>query len=163
MAITKDEIINSLTEVKPNILFETNEHRDELTIIINKKDILELCKFLKEDIELEFKLLEDIAGVDWARRKNRFSVIYHLFSLRHNFRISVKTDVDECDCSIDSISSVFKVANWQEREVYDMFGISFNNHPDLRRMYMPEEFEYYPLRKEFPLMGIPGSNPIPKK
>lgn len=163
MAITKDEILNRLAQEKPLLKFEIYEHMGELTLLPNKKDIVQLCSFLKKDIELEFSLLEDIAGVDWAKRINRFSVVYHLMSLKHNFRLAIEAEIDENDCNIDTISEVFKVANWQEREVYDMFGILFNNHPDLRRMYMPEDFEYYPLRKEFPLMGIPGSNPIPPK
>ena len=75
----------------------------------------------------------------------------------------LKADVDESDCKIDTVSSVWKTSNWQERECYDMYGIKFNNHPDLRRIYMPEEFEYHPLRKDFPLLGIPGSLPLPKK
>ena len=83
--------------------------------------------------------------------------------MKYNFRLRLKVDVDESDCTIDSVSSVWQAANWQERETYDMYGIKFNNHPDLRRMYMPEEFEYHPLRKDFPLMGIPGSLPLPKK
>ena len=75
----------------------------------------------------------------------------------------LKCDVEENDCNIDSVSSVWRTSNWQERECYDMYGIKFNNHPDMRRIYMPEDFEYYPLRKEFPLMGIPGSLSLPKK
>jgi NADH-quinone oxidoreductase subunit C len=83
--------------------------------------------------------------------------------MKNNFRLRLKADVDESDCSIETVTSVWRSANFQERETYDMYGIKFNNHPDLRRMYMPEEFEYHPLRKEFPLMGIPGSIPLPKK
>ncbi len=113
--------------------------------------------------ELRFLLSEDITAVDWARRKNRFTVVYHLFSLKNKFTLVVKADVDESDCNIDSVSSIWRAANWQEREVYDMYGIKFNNHPDLRRMYMPEEFEHYPLKKDFPLLGIPGSLSLPKK
>ena len=128
-----------------------------------KKILLKFVHFLKSDSELEFNLCEDITAIDWATRKNRFTVVYHIFSIKHNFRLRLKADVDESDCTIDSVSSVWKTANWQERETYDMYGIKFNNHPDLRRMYMPEEFEYYPLRKDFPLMGIPGSLPLPKK
>ncbi|HRI46716.1 MAG TPA: NADH-quinone oxidoreductase subunit C, partial [Ignavibacteriaceae bacterium] len=106
---------------------------------------------------------EDITAIDWASRTNRFTMVYHLFSLKNKFRLRLKTDVDDSTTSIESVSSIWRTANWQEREVYDMYGINFLNHPDLRRMYMPEEFEYHPLRKEFPVMGIPGSLPLPKK
>ena len=108
-------------------------------------------------------MCEDITAIDWAKRKNRFTVVYHIFSLKNKFRLCLKADVDEEDCKIDSVTSVWKTANWHERETYDMYGIAFNNHPDLRRMYMPEDFEYHPLRKDFPLMGIPGSLSLPKK
>jgi len=84
------------------------------------------------------------------------SIICQVISTR------IKVDVEETE-NIESVSSVWKTANWHERETYDMYGITFKNHPDLRRMYMPEEFEYHPLRKDFPLMGIPGSLPLPKK
>jgi len=156
-------IPHQLKEKFSHIDFEVKEYKGELTISFDKKYIVEVCKFLKKDPELEFLLCEDITAVDWARRKNRFTVVYHLFSLTNKFRIRLEADVDESDCKIDSVSSVWKTANWQEREVYDMYGIIFNNHPDFRRIYMPEEFEYYPLRKDFPLMGIPGSLPLPKK
>ncbi len=142
---------------------EFSEFRNELSVKLNKKFINPICKFLKEDSELEFLLCEDITAVDWARRKNRFTVVYHIFSIKNSFRLVLKSDVDETDCNIDTVSSVWKTSNWQEREVFDMYGIKFNSHPDLRRIYMPEEFEYHPLRKDFPLMGIPGSLPLPKK
>ncbi len=142
---------------------EFSEFRSELSVKLNKKFINPICKFLKEDSELEFLLCEDITAVDWARRKNRFTVVYHIFSIKNSFRLVLKSDVDETDCNIDTVSSVWKTSNWQEREVFDMYGIKFNSHPDLRRIYMPEEFEYHPLRKDFPLMGIPGSLPLPKK
>ncbi len=159
----KETILTRLKLSLPNIQIETSEYKDELTIQIQKKDIVEVCKVLKEDTELRFLISEDITAVDWARRKNRFTVVYHLFSLKNKFTLVVKADVDESDCNIDSVSSVWRAANWQEREVYDMYGIKFNNHPDLRRMYMPEEFEHYPLKKDFPLLGIPGSLSLPKK
>lgn len=143
--------------------FEFSEFRNELSVKLNKKYILQVCKFLKENSDLEFLLCEDITAVDWATRKNRFTVVYHIFSIKNNFRLVLKSDVDESENNIDSVSSVWKTSDWQERECYDMYGIRFNNHPDLRRIYMPEEFEYHPLRKDFPLMGIPGSLPLPKK
>jgi NADH-quinone oxidoreductase subunit C len=147
----------------PNFQIEFSEYLGELCFKVSKDNIVEICSFLKNDEDLKFLLSEDITAVDWATRKNRFTVVYHIFSLKNNFRLKIKVDVDESDCSIDSVTSVWRAANWQERECYDMYGIIFKNHPDLRRMYMPEEFEYYPLRKDFPLMGIPGSLPLPKK
>ena len=159
----KELISQKLQANFPEAELEFSEFRNELSIKFNKKFVIPICKFLKEDSELEFLLCEDVTAVDWAKRKNRFTVVYHIFSLKHNFRLVLKADVDESDCAIDTVSSVWKTSNWQERETYDMYGIKFNNHPDLRRIYMPEEFEYYPLRKEFPLLGIPGSLPLPKK
>ena len=159
----KELIPQKIKEKLPNINFEKSEYRGELTLYFSKNDIVEVCKYLKEDPELEFLLCEDITAIDWAKRKNRFTMVYHIFSLKNKFRLRLKADIDEDECSIDSVVSVWRTSNWQEREVYDMYGITFNNHPDLRRMYMPEDFEYYPLRKDFPLMGIPGSLPLPKK
>lgn len=159
----KEIILNLLDKNLPEVQTTVSEFKDELTLHVNKKDILEVCKFLKNNDELQFLICEDITAIDWARRTNRFTVVYHIFSLKNKFRLVLKADVDESDCTIDSVSSVWRAANWQEREVYDMYGIKFNNHPDLRRMYMPEEFEYYPLRKDFPVLGIPGSLPLPKK
>jgi NADH-quinone oxidoreductase subunit C len=160
---TRVLVQQKLKEKFPETEFEFSEFRDELSVKLNKKNILSVCKFLKEDIELEFLLCEDITAVDWATRKNRFTVVYHIFSIKNNFRLVLKADVEEKDCNIDTVSSVWKTSDWQERECYDMYGIKFNNHPDMRRIYMPEEFEYHPLRKDFPLMGIPGSLPLPKK
>lgn len=159
----KDLVVVKLKDKFPKYNFETSEFRNELTVKLDKKNIVKVCKFLKEDEELEFKLCEDVTAIDWAKRTDRFTVVYHIFSLKHNYRLRLKADVDESDCSIDSVTSVWKSANWAEREAYDMYGIKFKGHPDPRRMYMPEEFEYHPLRKDFPLMGIPGSLPLPKK
>jgi NADH-quinone oxidoreductase subunit C len=159
----KEAILNRLKANLPNVNVETSEYKDELTLQVNKKNIVEVCKTLKNDDELKFLVCEDVTAIDWAHRKDRFTVVYHLFSLKNKFRVVVKANVDEEDCNIDTVSSIWRAANWHEREVYDMYGINFNNHPDLRRVYMPEEFEYYPLRKDFPLLGIPGSLPLPKK
>lgn len=142
---------------------EFSEFRGDTILKIDKKAIVELAAFLKYDEQLQFNLCEDITAVDWAENAERFSVVYHIFSLANNFRLRIMCPVTEDDCTIDSVTSVWKSASWNERETFDMYGITFNNHPDLRRMYMPEEFEYHPLRKEFPVMGIPGSLPLPKK
>ena len=166
----KEIIPQKLKEKFQNIEFEMSDYRDELTIKFDQKYIVEICKYLKSEPELDFILCADITAVDWATRKNRFTIVYNLFSLKNNFRLRLKADAAEAENSngenkwtIETVTSVWQAANWQEREAYDMYGIHFNNHPDLRRMYMPEEFEYHPLRKDFPLMGIPGSLPLPKK
>jgi NADH-quinone oxidoreductase subunit C len=159
----KGLLLQKIKDYLPGFEFALTESKGELTISFNKKDIVKVCQLLKNDPELSFNLCEDITAIDWARKIDRYTVVYHIFSLNNKFRLRLKCDVDEIDCSINSVSSVWKTADWEERETYDMYGIHFNNHPDLRRMYMPEDFEYYPLRKDFPLMGIPGSLPLPKK
>lgn len=159
----KELIPQKLQEKFPQVKFEFVDYRGDLSVKFDKENITGVCRFLKDDPGLEFRFCEDVTAVDWAKRKNRFTVVYHIFSLKHNFRLRLKADVDESDPNIDTVSSVWKTADWHERETYDMFGINFNNHPDLRRMYMPEDFKYHPLRKDFPLMGIPGSLPLPKK
>ena len=162
----KELVAYKLKRRFPEVEFEYSDYREQLAITFDKKFIVKVASFLKDEEELQFKLCEDVTAIDWAHRKNRFTVVYHIFSLKLNSRIRLKVPlngVDEYDFNVDSVSSEWKTADWHERETYDMYGIIFNNHPDLRRMYMPEEFEYYPLRKDFPLMGIPGSLPLPKK
>lgn len=158
------ELIKSkLSERFTESEFQYSDYRNDFTIKFDKNLIFPVSEFFKNDGELQFLFCEDITAVDWAKRKNRFTVVYHIFSLKHSFRLRLKADVDESDCSIDSVSSIWRTADWQERETYDMYGIKFNNHPDHRRIYMPEDFEYHPLRKDFPLMGIPGSLTLPEK
>ena len=159
----RELIPQKLKEQFSEVNFEISEYLDELTIKFPKEHIVKVCEFLKKDEDLGFLLCQDITAIDWAKRKDRFTVVYHIYSFKNNFRLRLKSDVDESDCMIDTVSTVWKGANWQERETYDMYGIIFKNHPDLRRMYMSEDFEYHPLRKDFPLMGIPESIPLPKK
>jgi NADH-quinone oxidoreductase subunit C len=144
-------------------VLESIEFRGELTIVVPKEHIEEICRFLKEDEELEFDMLADLCGIDMYKPQKRFGVIYNLFSLKNNHRIRLKTFTEEEHPVVPTVSGVWRTANWHERETYDMFGILFDGHPDLRRIYMPDEFEYHPLRKDFPLMGIPGSLDLPKK
>ncbi|MBI4429341.1 MAG: NADH-quinone oxidoreductase subunit C [Ignavibacteriales bacterium] len=161
--------MNNLTVVErlksrfPAVPLETTEFRDELTVVVPKENIVEVCKFLKDDPDLEFDLLADLCGFDQYTPSQRFGVVYNLLSLKKKHRIRLKTFTDEENAKVPTVSSVWSTANWHERETYDMFGIVFEGHPDLRRMYMPDEFEHHPLRKDFPLMGIPGSLPLPKK
>jgi NADH-quinone oxidoreductase subunit C len=97
------------------------------------------------------------------RPEERFEVVYNLYSLKNREYVRLKVLVDERDLTVPTVTGVWPGANWHERETYDMFGIVFTGHPDLRRLFMPEEFEYFPLRKDFPTMGIPDSLPLPRR
>ncbi|RMG21937.1 MAG: NADH-quinone oxidoreductase subunit C [Bacteroidetes bacterium] len=136
-------------------------YANEFTLEVKPEHLHEVLKTLKQ--EFGFNYLADITGVDHYVDEGRFEVSYNIVALEHKQRLRVSTRIEESDPSVDSVVDIWGAANWFEREVYDMFGIIFNNHPDLRRMYMPEDFEYFPLRKEFPLLGIPGSIPLPEK
>ena len=156
-------ILEKLRQQFGSAILESKEFRGELTVVVPKDRIVETCRFLKSDSELRFDLLADLCGIDMYTPAKRYGVIYNLYSLKNKHRIRLKTFTEEGDLKVPTVTGVWATANWHERETYDMFGIIFTGHPDLRRMYMPEEFEHYPLRKDFPLMGIPGSLPLPKK
>ena len=140
-----------LKESNINVVLYDNEKY--LGIIVNNKsDIVSIIKFLKDNEKLFFNQLIDITAIDYPSRELRFEIVYLLISLKLNQRILIKTSINEND-NIESISSVHKSANWYERECYDLFGIKFLNHPDLRRIMTDYNFEGHPLRKDFPLTG----------
>lgn len=142
--------LEKLKEGFTKSILEVAEFRGELTIIVRKEDIVPICQFLRDDPELSFNFLSDLCAVDWLERKPRFDVVYNLYSIQKNHRVRLKVQVDDGE-AIPSVTSVWSTANWHEREVFDMFGIRFEGHPDLRRILMPEDWEGYPLRKDFPL------------
>lgn len=125
---------------------------DELEVLIEPTGVVPVISFLRNHHNAQFTNLADIAGVDMPTRKNRFEIVYNLLSLRYNSRIRVKTYTDELT-PIESIVSVFQAANWYEREIWDMYGVFFTNHPDLRRILTDYGFQGHPLRKDFPLTG----------
>ncbi len=127
--------------------------------IVRAEDILEVCRYFKE--QHHFIYLTEVTGTDRFTTDERFEVIYNIISLRNHQRIFIKTRVEEDEPEIASVCEIWPSANWHEREVYDMFGITFTDHPDPRRLFMPEDYRYYPLRKEFPLLGVPGSIELP--
>jgi len=129
-----------------------NEFKEQVVINLDKKDLLKLILFLKNHPILKFKQLVDILGVDYPSKDKRFEVIYLLLSHEINSRITIKIQVKDGE-SAPSITEIFLSANWLEREVFDMYGIVFENHPDLRRILTDYEFEGFPLRKDFPLTG----------
>ncbi|KPJ10378.1 NADH dehydrogenase [ubiquinone] iron-sulfur protein 3, mitochondrial [Papilio machaon] len=125
---------------------------NELEILIPSEGVIPILQFLKDHHNAQFASLADIAGMDVPSRPNRFEIIYNLLSLRYNARIRVKTYTDELT-PVDSACDVFKAANWYEREIWDMYGVFFANHPDLRRILTDYGFEGHPFRKDFPLSG----------
>ena len=125
---------------------------EQIEIIIDKENLISSIIFLKDNIDCQFKQLTDLAGVDYPGRKSRFEIVYHLLSFKFNFRIRVKVLIDE-DSSVESLTPVFPCANWFEREAFDMYGIQFIGHPDMRRILTDYGFEGHPLRKDFPLTG----------
>lgn len=126
-----------------------HSHFGDDTIIVKRDGIVDIMKLLKE--QFQFEMLADVTAVDYLGKQDvRFEVVYHLNSLENNFRLRVKVPVNE-DEEVESVTSLWPIANWLEREVWDMFGIRFKNHPDLRRILMYEEFEGHPLRKDYPV------------
>ncbi|MGE0023152.1 MAG: NADH-quinone oxidoreductase subunit C [Hyphomicrobium sp.] len=124
----------------------------ELTLSVDLGQIIEVLGFLRSDPLCRFEVLIDICGVDWPAREKRFDVVYHLLSPRLNQRIRLKLEVDD-ETPVPSVVGVFPAANWYEREAFDMYGILFSGHPDLRRLLTDYGFQGYPLRKDFPLTG----------
>lgn len=125
---------------------------DELEVLIAPEGVLPVLQFLKDHHQAQFENLVDIAGMDVPSRPHRFEIIYNLLSLRYNSRIRVKTYTDELT-PIDSCNDIYKAANWYEREIWDMYGVFFANHPDLRRILTDYGFEGHPQRRDFPLTG----------
>lgn len=124
----------------------------ELSLTVKAASIVKVLSFLRDDSGCLFKQLVDVCGVDWPGREQRFDVVYHLLSMKHNQRVRVKVATDE-EIPVPSATSVFSSANWFEREVWDMYGVMFADHPDLRRILTDYGFEGHPLRKDFPLTG----------
>ena len=125
----------------------------ELTVWIAREALIKTMTFLRDDQNCHFKQLVDVTAVDYPEREARFEVVYHLLSLKHNQRVRVKLPATE-DTAVESITEVYSTAGWFEREVWDLYGVFFANHPDLRRILTDYGFEGHPLRKDFPLTGF---------
>lgn len=142
-------------------LIEVTEFRGDQTFVLKPSALLRVAECVKTD--LSFDLIIDVLGVDMYRPDQRFEVVYLVYSLARKAYLHLKVRIDEERAEVPTVTGIWPGANWDEREVYDMFGIVFTGHPDLRRLYMPEDFEYHPLRKDFPLMGVPDSLPLPRR
>ena len=139
-----------LLEMLP--VYSISYDRGELSLTVPSDSIVEILTFLRDHTNCQFKILTDICGVDYPERTHRFEVVYNLISVRYNTRLRVKTSVDEIT-PVESVVEVFQSADWYEREAWDMYGIFFYNHPDLRRILTDYGFEGHPQRKDFPLSG----------
>jgi NADH/F420H2 dehydrogenase subunit C len=125
----------------------------ELTISVRKERLVEVCRALKDDPQWAFNFLTDVCSVDYPDAEQRFEVVYHLYSIDNRRRVRLKARVSENECRIDSVTSLWAGANFMEREVYDLMGIEFTNHPDLRRILLTDDFDGFPLRKDYPTEG----------
>ncbi len=158
-----EQILARLASLGADVVTGSQEFRGEFAVTLAAHAVVKAGTALRDDPELAFDMLIDLTAVDRYKPGLRFEVVYHLYSLKNRRYLVLKVQVDEDRPEVPSVTGVWASANWHERETYDMFGIRFAGHPDLRRLYMPEEFEYYPLRKDFPLMGIPDSIPLPRR
>jgi NADH-quinone oxidoreductase subunit C len=149
--LRENSVAAALEARLPDAVTGGHAERGEPTLFILPARIIEACRFLKD--EQAFLRLSGITAVDWHPADPRFEVVYLLHSLDRNLRLRLKCWVAESECEIDSVTSVWRSANWYEREVFDMFGIAFRGHPDLRRILMPSDWEGHPLRKDFPVHG----------
>ena len=151
-----DEALSELAEYVaaafPGEVAATEVAFHELVVAVDRESIVKVLTFLRDDANCGFRVLVDICGVDWPERETRFDVVYNLLSLTHNQRIRVKVQTDERR-PLPSVADVFSSAGWYEREAWDMYGIMFSGHSDLRRLLTDYGFEGHPLRKDFPLTG----------
>jgi len=137
----------------PEAILETASYLGDEMALVERSRILEVLQLCKDDPELDFRMLTDLTVVDWLGTDPRFEVVYLLYSLQHKHRLRLKVAVPEDDPVIDSATSLWMAANWAEREAWDLYGIKFRGHPDLRRILMYDEFVGHPLRKDYPQNG----------
>ena len=140
-------------------ILKVETFRDETTLVVDKEGIVEVFEFLRRDADLSYDYLTDLCGVDYKPRRPRFEVVYQLCSTKFDRRLRVKVPLEEGE-SLASVESIWKAADWYERETFDMLGIRFDNHPDLRRILTYDGFEGYPLRKDFPVKGKDFDKPF---
>lgn len=145
-------IANHIQESMAAHIMSSEFQKDELCVLVKPQSIIPFFTFLRDDALCQFKQLQDVCGADYPERPLRFDIVYNLLSLKNNVRIRVKIMTDE-KTPVDSVAGVFKSAGWFEREAWDLFGVYFNDHPDLRRILTDYGFEGHPLRKDFPLTG----------
>jgi len=155
--MTPQQICDSLGQAFGEKLQHRTEFRGETTYAIAASDLREIAKFCRDDLSFDYLL--DITSIDNFGEEPRFEVVYHLYSMRHSLHLRLKLKLSEEVGALDTISDMWSTADWHEREIYDMMGIKFNGHSDLRRILMWDGYPFFPLRKDFPLAGLPSDMP----
>lgn len=155
--MTRDELLDTFSKAFAEKLSQKTEFRGETSFTISPADLREVANFCRT--ELSFDYLLDITSIDNFGEEPRFELIYHLYSMRHGVHLRLKLKVPEEIGPVDTVSDIWPTANWHEREAYDMMGIKFKGHPDLRRILMWDGYPFFPLRKDFPLQGLPSDMP----
>ena len=153
-----DEIVDALAAAYPSLdeaLTKVVVDRDELTLHVKREHVLELSKVLRNDPALRFELLSSVSGVDYLGTEHRLHAVYHFTSMTYRRRIRLEVSVTVADPHVPSLTAIYPTADWQERETYDMFGIVFDGHPALTRILMPDDWDGFPQRKDYPLGGVP--------
>jgi NADH-quinone oxidoreductase subunit C len=155
--MTPQEILDSLGQAFGEKLQHRTEFRGETTYAIAASNLREIAKFCST--QLSFDYLLDITSIDNFGEEPRFEIVYHLYSMPHGAHLRLRLRVSEDLGAVDTVSDIWPTADWHEREIYDMMGIKFNGHPDLRRILMWDGYPFFPLRKDFPLAGLPSDMP----
>jgi NADH-quinone oxidoreductase subunit C len=155
--MTPSDAAERIANQFPSAIAAENEFRGEKTLKLDAASIREVCQFAKDS--LGFDYLVDISSVDHFGDEPRFEIVYELYSMEHGAHLRLKIPVSEDSCEAPTVTDIWPTANWHEREIYDMMGIRFADHPDLRRILMWEGYPYHPLRKDFPLEGRPSDVP----
>ena len=155
--MTAQESFDSLEKSLGEKLQKKTDFRDERTYTISEDDLRDIAQFCRDSLLFDYLL--DITSIDNFGEEPRFEIVYHLYSMPHAVHLRLKLNLSEDVGALDTISDIWPTANWHEREMYDMMGIKFNGHPDLRRILMWDGYPFFPLRKDFPLAGLPSDMP----
>ena len=151
---TQSRLLAALQQNHPDWITEIIEAYGEVTAVVPRDHIVEVCSYLKTSVDGQFNFLSDICGADrGVEEEPRFEVNYHLFSISKHHRVRLKVLLNEEDSHVPTVTGVWRTANWHERETFDLFGVIFDGHPDLRRILLPDDWQGHALRKDFPLRG----------
>jgi NADH-quinone oxidoreductase subunit C len=147
-----ESVLSTLKKLHGDAILETGSYVGDEMALVDRDHALDVLRTLRDEPSLRFNMLTDLTVVDWQGQDPRFEVVYHLYSLEHKHRLRIKVGAgeSEAECWVDSACSLWHAANWSEREAFDLYGVKFRGHPDLRRILMYEEFVGHPLRKDYP-------------